>query len=253
MSEPTPLTDADAPRAEAPHAEATLATSALAASGLVRSFPLEDRELTVVRDVSLALAPGERAAIVGPSGSGKTTLLQMLGLLDPPTAGEVWVGGALVPAGARRRRAELRAGTIGFVFQFFHLISELTALENVLLPAMIRQGPVTYGANRADWTGRAHALLERFGLTERLEHKPAGLSGGEQQRIAIARALLLDPAVLLCDEPTGNLDTTTGAAVLDLLDEIQEERDLTLLLVTHDPAVAARCARVLAMEDGRLS
>jgi lipoprotein-releasing system ATP-binding protein len=224
----------------------------LAAREIRKSFSIGDRKLEVLHGVDLELQQGELLGLVGKSGAGKSTLLHILGLLDPPSAGRILLDGADAWSLGTGERARLRNSKIGFVFQFYHLLPELDAVENVVLPALIgRSGLRWRGAMKA-LRPRAEETLVRFGLGERLRHRPAQLSGGEQQRVAIARAMFLDPALVIADEPTGNLDTTTGEKVLDLLVREQKERGLGLLLVTHDERVAARCDRVVLMEDGRI-
>jgi predicted ABC-type transport system involved in lysophospholipase L1 biosynthesis ATPase subunit len=221
----------------------------LAARGVKKTFRMGETELEVLHGVDLELRRGERLALMGPSGAGKSTLLHTLGLLDPPTAGTVIIEGASAWELSTAERARLRNQRIGFVFQFYHLIPELTALENVVLPAMIADG---YRAKAKEHVARGRETLAGFGLEKRLSHRPAQLSGGERQRVALARALHHDPPILIADEPTGNLDRATGERVLDLLFDEQERRSLSLLLVTHDERLAARCGRVLHMEDGRI-
>jgi lipoprotein-releasing system ATP-binding protein len=232
-------------------ASSPAATPLLAARGVKKSFPIGDRRLGVLHGIDLELARGELVGLVGASGAGKSTLLHILGLLDPPTEGQVILDGSdawRLPAG---ERARLRNERLGFVFQFYHLLPELDALENVVLPAMI--GNVLRGrTSLREIRVRATETLVRFGLGDRLTHRPSQLSGGEQQRVAIARAMILDPAVVIADEPTGNLDSTTGEKVLDLLIREQKERGLALLLVTHDERVAKRCERMLVMQDGKI-
>jgi len=223
----------------------------LRARGVKRRFRLGERTLEVLHGVDLELRPGERVALMGSSGAGKSTLIQILGLLDAPDEGEVYYGEVSAWKQPVDARARLRNRSIGFVFQFFHLIPELNAVENVLLPAMISGDP-DVKSQRKELRERAVQMLRDFGLGERLDHRPAQLSGGEKQRVAIARALLLDPQLVIADEPTGNLDSTTGAKVLDLLLDEQKKRNLTLLLVTHDERVAARCSRIVHMRDGRV-
>jgi len=223
----------------------------LRARGVKRRFRLGERTLEVLHGVDLELRPGERVALMGSSGAGKSTLIQILGLLDAPDEGEVYYGEVSAWKQPVDARARLRNRSIGFVFQFFHLIPELDAVENVLLPAMISGDP-DVKSQRKELRERAVQMLRDFGLGERLDHRPAQLSGGEKQRVAIARALLLDPQLVIADEPTGNLDSTTGAKVLDLLLDEQKKRNLTLLLVTHDERVAARCSRIVHMRDGRV-
>ena len=203
--------------------------------------------LRILRGVDLSVAAGETVAIVGASGSGKTTLLSLLAGLDSPTAGEIHLAGTRIDTLAEDDRAQARAGTVGFVFQSFQLLSGFTALENVMLPAEL--------AGLADPRARARDALARVGLDERLNHYPHQLSGGEQQRVAIARAFAGDPKILFADEPTGNLDTATGAHIIDLLFELNAQssgRGATLVLVTHDEALARRCGRVLSLKDGVL-
>ena len=219
--------------------------SILRAEALTKEVSSPEGTLTIVADVSLEIAAGESAAIVGPSGSGKSTLIGLLAGLDLPTAGRVWLNGAELTALDEDGRAVTRAGQVGFLFQSFELIQALTALENVMLPLELS------GAPRA--SERARAELDRVGLTERGRHYPRQLSGGEQQRVALARALVAAPALLFADEPTGNLDTRTGAQIIDLLFELNAARGVTLVLVTHDERIAARCGRVLRLDAGRLS
>jgi len=224
----------------------------LSARDIYKSYTIGERELAVLHGIDLDLAEGELLALVGSSGAGKSTLLHCLGLLDAPTQGEVTLLGQEVWRLPLVERARLRNKKIGFVFQFYHLLPELTARENVLLPAMIAHSRLAFGGRRGELVDQAEALLTRFGLAERMDHRPPQLSGGERQRVAMARALFLDPPVLLADEPTGNLDSATGAAVLELLLEEQRRRKLSMILVTHDDKIAARCQRVIQMKDGRI-
>ncbi len=200
--------------------------------------------LTIVRDVSFAIAAGERVAIVGQSGAGKSTVLALLAGLDTPTSGKVWLAGTDLTSLDEDGRARLRAARVGFVFQSFHLVPALTALENVMLPLEL--------AGRPDARRTARDALNRVGLGERTGHYPRQLSGGEQQRVALARAFVTEPAVLFADEPTGNLDTVTGARIGELLFEMNSTSRTTLVLVTHDNALAAKCGRVLRMQAGGL-
>ncbi|MAG62489.1 MAG: ABC transporter ATP-binding protein [Planctomycetota bacterium] len=222
----------------------------LSGRGIRRSFPVGERSLEILHGVDLELGRGQRISLMGASGAGKTTLLNVLGLLDRPTEGEVWLGGLSAWTLTTPERAQLRNTSIGFVFQFYHLLAELNALENALLPAMIALPQRAYRLKREEYEGKAVAMLERFGLGDRLKHRPGQLSGGEQQRVAIARALLLDPPLIIADEPTGNLDSSTGDRVLELLFQEQETRNTALLLVTHDRRLAQRCERIVHMEDG---
>jgi lipoprotein-releasing system ATP-binding protein len=223
----------------------------LQAEGIHRSFQMGRDTIPVLRDLELTLRRGERVSVVGASGSGKTTMINVLGLLDRPQAGEVRLLGERALQVRAGRRNELRNRGIGFIFQFYHLVNELTALENVLLPAMIGTSTFAWPRRRQTARERAEGLLEQVGLVDRRRHRPQELSGGERQRVAIARALMNDPAVLFCDEPTGNLDPRTSGGVQDLLLELGH-RGRAMLLVTHDTAFAGRCDRVLRLKEGRL-
>ncbi len=224
----------------------------LRASDVRKSYRIARRELPILHGCDLELARGERLALMGPSGAGKSTFLHVLGLLDRPSAGRVEIEGADAWRMNLIGRARLRNERLGFVFQFYHLVAELTALENVVLPAMIRWNTLAFDSKKAQLYARASELLERFGLEERMKHRPPQLSGGERQRVALARALFHDPPILIADEPTGNLDRETGEKVLELLFEEQARRQLSLLLVTHDERLAARCERVARMDAGRI-
>ena len=204
---------------------------------------LPDSALTILDDVSLDIAPGERVAIVGASGSGKTTLLSLLAGLDLPSRGEVWLDGQPIHGSSEDARAALRAEAVGFVFQNFQLMPAMSALDNVALPLELRGEP---GGDAA------RELLRRVGLGERLQHLPRQLSGGEQQRVAIARAFVAQPRILFADEPTGNLDRRTGLAIEDLLFDMDAQRRTTVVIVTHDERLAERCDRQLRLDAGRL-
>ncbi len=207
-----------------------------------------DRVVTrVLHGISFALAPGEFTALVGPSGSGKSTLLHLLGLLDRPTSGRISVRGLDTAGLGRRALGRFRGHTIGFVFQFHHLLPAFTAVENVMMPILADRGR-TDGQMRR----RATELLERVGLADRLHYRVTDLSGGQQQRVAVARALSMGPALVLADEPTGNLDTQSGDQVFALLREFNREQGTAFLIVTHDTRLAARCDRTIELVDGRI-
>ncbi len=203
--------------------------------------------LTVLSGADLILNKGERVAIVGQSGSGKSTLLHIAGLLDAPTVGEVMLNGVSVHGFSDRKRSAVRNSTFGFIYQTHHLMPDFTALENVMMPARIA------GMSQKDALTRAHELLAKVGLAHRLDHRPSELSGGEGQRVAIARALMNKPEVLLADEPTGSLDPENADSVFELFESLVKEEGMALLMVTHNPELAARCDRVLNLDHGHLT
>ncbi|MGB9610302.1 MAG: ABC transporter ATP-binding protein [Bryobacteraceae bacterium] len=205
------------------------------------------RKVRALDGVSLSIEKGEMVALVGPSGSGKSTLLNLIGTLDRPTSGEIWLDGQRLGGLSDDELTRIRRDKIGFIFQFFNLLPSLTCLENVALPLHLR------GWKKAQARGRAEELLELVGLKHRLDHLPDELSGGERQRVAIARALSVYPPVLLADEPTGNLDTKTGAEILELIRDLHARLGATVLMVTHDAGVAATCERIITLRDGRLA
>jgi ABC-type lipoprotein export system ATPase subunit len=226
--------------------EASSPVALVAAHGLRKSYLMGKRTLEVLRGIDLVVARGEFLALRGASGAGKSTLLHLLGGLDLPNAGEISFDGMDLRGLSARGLARWRNRRVGFIFQAYHLLPELSALENVALPARVaRTAP-------AEAARRAAALLERVGLSQRLEHRPYELSGGEQQRVAIARALVNEPDLILADEPTGNLDSHTGADIIQLLQALREERQATFILATHDAHIAARAQRVVELADGQL-
>ncbi len=218
----------------------------LQADAVEKSYFLGGKELAVLQGVSLELQAGEFVALQGASGSGKSTLLQLLGGLDRPTAGAIRFGGEPLRVQTPAQSAEFRGSHVGFVFQAYHLLPDLDALENVQLPAQVLRRP------QAESEQRARELLDIVGLSDRMDHRPSELSGGEQQRVAIARALMNKPEIVLADEPTGNLDTGTESEIIDLLKRMHAERQLTLLVATHDETVARAAQRVVHLKDGRV-
>ena len=218
----------------------------IVAQDVMKSFARDGDRVEVLKGVSLTVAAGELAAIVGPSGVGKSTLLHLLGGLERPTAGAIRYGDTDLALLSAVALARFRNRRVGFVFQFHHLLPEFSALENVMMPLLIRR------CSTAEARARSTALLGRVGLAARLRHRPGELSGGEQQRVAIARALIGEPAVLLADEPTGNLDSKTGDEVFELMRELNRERHLTCVFITHNEELARRTDRVVRMLDGQI-
>ncbi|MBI3358476.1 MAG: ABC transporter ATP-binding protein [Nitrospirae bacterium] len=214
---------------------------------LYKSFPLAGKEIPVLKGISLILKKGEMIAIVGASGAGKSTFLHILGALDSPTSGKVIFEGSNIGNQNDEKRAQFRNRQVGFVFQFHHLLPEFTALENVMMPGFIQTGrrQTTVESNARD-------LLNRVGLSDRISHRPGELSGGEQQRVAVARALVLRPQLILADEPTGNLDTHTSHEVFALLKELNKQNGITFVIVTHNEKLAQAADRVVTMSDGKL-
>jgi len=224
----------------------------LAARGLVRGYRMGREQLAVLSGTDLELRRGESVAIMGRSGAGKSTLLHALGLLDRPERGSLAILGTETTKLRRGARAALRNRQIGFVFQFYHLIPELSALDNTLLPWRITLSPLQWFGQRRQLLVRGRELLAELGLGDRQRHRPSQLSGGERQRVALARALITSPSLLLCDEPTGNLDERTSEVIADLLFQVGARRQHTLVMVTHDRELAARASRCLLLSEGRL-
>jgi putative ABC transport system ATP-binding protein len=220
---------------------------AIRAIDLARTFEVGETTVQALRGINLQVTRGQFVALVGPSGSGKSTFLNLVGGLDRPTSGELWVNGEELSASREKALTEHRRRRVGFVFQSFNLLPRLSALENVALPLMF------VGASERERLDRARELLRQVGLTDRVDHRPTQLSGGEQQRVAIARALVSRPAIILADEPTGNLDTTTGAEIMALLRNLNHEQGVTLLLVTHDLDAAGFADRVVHLRDGQIA
>jgi lipoprotein-releasing system ATP-binding protein len=233
-------------KSEADSGPVASAAPVLACEQLVKAFHEAGQTLTVLDGIDLAVAPGERLAVIGASGSGKTTLLQLLGGLDLPTAGQVSIQGQRMSALSDAARGQLRNRALGFVYQFHHLLPEFTALENVAMPLLVR------GESSETCYAAAGGLLERVGLGARLRHRPGQLSGGERQRAAVARALVTRPAVVLADEPTGNLDGANARQVFELMLELNREVGTSLVIVTHDERLASRLDRVVTLADGKL-
>jgi ABC-type lipoprotein export system ATPase subunit len=219
----------------------------LSARALTKTYAMGKRTLEVLRGVNLEVARGEFLALRGASGAGKSTLLHLIGGLDSPNAGEIFFNGQNLAKFSEEKLTQFRNRRVGFVFQAYHLLPELTALENVCLPARVAR------ISAASAEKRGSELLSRVGLKDRLDHKPSELSGGEQQRVAIARALINEPELLLADEPTGNLDSKTGSEIIELLKNLCAEKQMTLVIATHDAKVAAHAQRVIELADGRIA
>jgi lipoprotein-releasing system ATP-binding protein len=224
----------------------------LRAVDLYKSYRKGPVEVPVLRGVSLTVRQGELLAIVGQSGSGKSTLLHLLGTLDAPDRGEIHYAGQRIDNLAAKGRDRLRNSRFGMIFQFYHLLPELTTLENVLSPLMITHGVWSYYRNRRTLQARAKELLETVGLSHRLKHRPRELSGGEMQRAAIARALITQPDLVLADEPTGNLDQSTGEEIIRILRDLNQRENLTIVMVTHDRSIAGQADRIVRLVNGRI-
>ncbi len=220
---------------------------------LFKSYHKDSIEVPVLRGINVEITRENISALVGRSGSGKSTLMHLMATLDRPDSGEVHFQGRRIDDASRRERDAYRNRDIGVIFQFYHLLPELSAIENVLAPMMISRSILDYFRHRKEARHRAEAMLDRVGLLHRAKHRPSEMSGGEMQRAAIARALMTDPQLLLADEPTGNLDTETGRTILTLLEELNEQDSLTIVMITHDDAIAARADICFRMQDGQLA
>ncbi len=225
----------------------------LQAVNISKEYTAGERTLPVLQGINLTVRKGEIVTIVGVSGAGKSTLLHILGILDTPTSGSVFYKGINLTKLSAKRQAEMRNRVFGFVFQFYHLLPDFTALENVLLPSLIGNSLSHWKNVKKERRDRAVSLLERVGLGDRIQHKPSQLSGGERQRVAITRALINEPELLLCDEPTGNLDTKTGQEIRELLWSLNETLNQTVVVVTHDEKIAENAGRIIRITDGRIS
>jgi lipoprotein-releasing system ATP-binding protein len=224
----------------------------ISAVAIEKAYRKGQHKVPVLRGVEVAVGRGEFLAIVGQSGSGKSTLLHLFGLLDTPDVGEISLDGRRIDDLPARTRDELRNHAFGFIFQFYHLLPELTLFENVLAPLMIRRSLWSYWQNRREYRERAREIIRRVGLEHRLSHRPSELSGGEMQRAAIARALVARPQILLADEPTGNLDAATGQEIMSLLTALNGHEGLTIIMVTHDDAIARQAHRIVRLHGGRI-
>lgn len=230
----------------------SIARPHIAAVALEKTYRKGEHKIPVLRGVDISIREGEFLSIMGQSGCGKSTLLHLLGQLDAPDVGEILLDGDRIDDLPAATRDQLRNRVFGFIFQFYHLLPELTLLENVLTPLMIRHSLVGYWKNRRRFRDEACEIINRIGLAHRLKHKPSELSGGELQRAAIARALIAKPQILLADEPTGNLDAETGREIMELLASLNEEDHLTIIVVTHDDAIAKRADRIVRLNQGRI-
>ena len=224
----------------------------IAAIAVEKAYRKGDHQVPVLHGVDISVHKGEFLSIVGQSGSGKSTLLHLLGLLDAPDVGEVQLDGQRIDDLPARTRDELRNRVFGFVFQFYHLLPELSLMENVLAPLMIRHSIWGYWQRRREYQDRAREMIDRVGLGHRLTHRPSELSGGEMQRAAIARSLVARPEILLADEPTGNLDQGTGRGIIELMTKLNEQERLTIIMVTHDQLIAAEAHRTVKLRGGRI-
>ena len=225
----------------------------ISAQAIEKSYAKGQHKVPVLRGAGLSVQRGEFISVIGQSGSGKSTLLHVMGLLDAPDIGEVMLEGRRIDNLSQAARDKLRNRVFGFIFQFYHLLPELTLLENVMSPLMIRNSILGYFRQRKAIRDKAMEMIQQVGLEHRAKHRPSELSGGEMQRGAIARALISEPEILLADEPTGNLDSETGAEIMDMLKKLNEENQLTIVMVTHDEKVAQQADRIVRLEEGRIA
>lgn len=225
----------------------------ISAQAIEKSYAKGQHKVPVLRGAGLSAQRGEFISVIGQSGSGKSTLLHVMGLLDAPNIGEVMLEGRRIDNLSQAARDKLRNRVFGFIFQFYHLLPELTLLENVMSPLMIRNSILGYFRQRKAIRDKAMEMIQQVGLEHRAKHRPSELSGGEMQRGAIARALISEPEILLADEPTGNLDSETGAEIMDMLKKLNEENQLTIVMVTHDEKVAQQADRIVRLEEGRIA
>lgn len=232
--------------------ETASSSAALQAIGVCKAYRRHNMQVDVLKGVDFQAEKGKITAIVGQSGSGKSTLLHLLGTLDRPDAGEIYFDGERIDNVSNKQRDQFRNSKLGMIFQFYHLLPELSLLENILAPALIEHGIFRYWSKRKEILDRAKELAKTVGLEHRLNHRPNQLSGGEMQRTAIARALISNPTLLLADEPTGNLDQETGASILELLHRLNEHDDLTIVMVTHDEAIASECDALVRLTGGKV-
>ncbi len=232
--------------------DAAFGRISLQASGLTKAYRRHSLKVDVLKGVDFQAETGKITAIIGQSGSGKSTLLHLLGTLDRPDSGEIYFEGRRIDNVSNRQRDQFRNTNLGMIFQFYHLLPELTLLENIMTPALIGHSIFGYWAKRKELLDRAKELAKTVGLDHRLNHKPSQLSGGEMQRTAIARALISNPTLLLADEPTGNLDQETGESILSLLRALNEREKLTIVMVTHDESIASRCDALVRLTGGRV-
>jgi len=251
-TEKSPRSSGTSTSSSSPRLGITAKPSMIVAKEVTKSYKRHKTSVAVLKGVDFSAEHGKITAIVGQSGSGKSTLLHLLGTLDSPDSGEIWFADERIDNLSSRKRDAFRNRQLGMIFQFYHLLPELTLLENIIAPSMIGQSIFSYFRNRSKIINRAKSLSEMVGLSHRLNHKPNELSGGEMQRTAIARALMTDPKLLLADEPTGNLDQESGQSILHLLKNLNQETGLTIVMVTHDENIAHQCDSLIRLKCGKV-